>query len=140
MVAFDSAAAEDEARFRDLMQAQHYLGAVPEMGETMRHVTHIATDGWRSWCSRYHRSTAGAPTAITARHALVTHAWPVDGFLDGTAGPGGLRHETGVSRPITGFPCATFRFLTAGNQSAARRWWARNSTVRCQASRAASSS
>ena len=33
-------AAEDEARFRDLMQAHHSLGAVPGMGETVRHVAH----------------------------------------------------------------------------------------------------
>ena len=39
-VAVDIAAAEDEARFRDLMQAHHYLGAVPGMGETVRHVAH----------------------------------------------------------------------------------------------------
>ena len=36
-VAADIVAAEDEARFRDLMQAHHYLGAVPGMGETMRY-------------------------------------------------------------------------------------------------------
>ena len=30
----------DEARFRDLMQAHHYLGAVPGMGETVRYVAH----------------------------------------------------------------------------------------------------
>ena len=39
-VAVDIVAAEDEARFRDLMQAQHYLGAVPGMGETVRYVAH----------------------------------------------------------------------------------------------------
>ena len=33
-------AAEDEARFRDLMQAHHYLGALPGMGETVRYVAH----------------------------------------------------------------------------------------------------
>ena len=37
----DIVAAEDEARFRDLMQAHHSLGAVPEMGETvLRYVAH----------------------------------------------------------------------------------------------------
>ena len=30
-VAVDIVAVEDEARFRDLMQAHHYLGAVPGM-------------------------------------------------------------------------------------------------------------
>ena len=35
-VAVDTVAVEDEARFRDLMQAHHYLGAVPGMGETVR--------------------------------------------------------------------------------------------------------
>ena len=39
-VAVDIVAAEDEARFRDLMQAHHYLGAVPGMGETVRYVAH----------------------------------------------------------------------------------------------------
>ena len=38
--AVDIVAAEDEARFRDLMQAHHYLGAVPGMGETIRYVAH----------------------------------------------------------------------------------------------------
>ena len=33
-------AAEEEARFRDLMQAYHYRGAVPGMGETVRYVAH----------------------------------------------------------------------------------------------------
>ena len=37
-VAVDIVAARDEARFRDLMQAHHYLGAVPGMGETVRYV------------------------------------------------------------------------------------------------------
>ena len=39
-VAVDIVAAEDEARFRDLMQTHHYLGAVPGMGETVRYVAH----------------------------------------------------------------------------------------------------
>ena len=39
-VAVDIVAVEDEARFRDLMQAPHYLGAVPGMGETVRYVAH----------------------------------------------------------------------------------------------------
>ena len=39
-VAVDIVAVEDEARFRDLMQAHHYLGAVPGMGETVRYVAH----------------------------------------------------------------------------------------------------
>ena len=39
-VAVDIVAAEDEARFRDLMEAHHYLGAVPGMGETVRYVAH----------------------------------------------------------------------------------------------------
>ena len=33
-VAVDIVAAADEARFRDVMQAHHYLGALPGMGET----------------------------------------------------------------------------------------------------------
>ena len=36
----DIVAAADEARFRDLMQAHHYLGAVPGMGEAVRYVAH----------------------------------------------------------------------------------------------------
>ena len=39
-VAVDIVAAHDEARFRDVMQAHHYLGAVPGMGETVRYVAH----------------------------------------------------------------------------------------------------
>ena len=39
-VAVDIVAAHDEARFRDLMQAHHYLGAVPGMGEMVRYVAH----------------------------------------------------------------------------------------------------
>ena len=39
-VAVDIVTAEDEARFRDLMQAHHYLGAAPGMGETVRYVAH----------------------------------------------------------------------------------------------------
>ena len=39
-VAVDIVAAADEVRFRDLMQAHHYLGAVPGMGETVRYVAH----------------------------------------------------------------------------------------------------
>ena len=39
-VAVDIVAAADEARFRELMQAHHYLGAVPGMGETVRYVAH----------------------------------------------------------------------------------------------------
>ena len=39
-VAVDIVAAKDEARFRDLMRAHHYLGAVPGMGETVRYVAH----------------------------------------------------------------------------------------------------
>ena len=36
----DIVAAEDKARFRDLMQAHHSLGAVPGMGEAVRYVAH----------------------------------------------------------------------------------------------------
>ncbi len=39
-VAVDIVAAADEARFRDLMQTHHDLGAVPGMGETVRYVAH----------------------------------------------------------------------------------------------------
>ena len=39
-VAVDLVAAQDEARFRALMQAHHYLGALPGIGETLRHVAH----------------------------------------------------------------------------------------------------
>ena len=39
-VAVDPVAAHDEARFQDLMQAHHYLGALPAMGETVRYVAH----------------------------------------------------------------------------------------------------
>ena len=36
----DIVAAAHEVRFRDLMQAHHYRGAVPGMGETVRYVAH----------------------------------------------------------------------------------------------------
>ena len=39
-VAVDIVASGDEARFRDLMEAHHYLGALPGMGETVRYVAH----------------------------------------------------------------------------------------------------
>ena len=39
-VAVDIVAAQDEVRFRGLMRAHHYLGAVPGMGETVRYVAH----------------------------------------------------------------------------------------------------
>ena len=39
-VRVDMVASHDEARFRDLMQAHHYLGALPGMGETVRYVAH----------------------------------------------------------------------------------------------------
>ena len=39
-VAVDVVAAEGEARFRALMQAHHYLGALPGIGETLRYVAH----------------------------------------------------------------------------------------------------
>ena len=39
-VAVDLVATEDEARFRALMQAHHYLGALPGIGETLRYVAH----------------------------------------------------------------------------------------------------
>ena len=37
-LAVDIVAAEDEARFRDLMKTHHYLGALPRMGKTVRYV------------------------------------------------------------------------------------------------------
>ena len=45
-VAVDIVAAEDEARFRVLMQAHHYLGAVPSPGawERLGHLLGIITD------------------------------------------------------------------------------------------------
>ena len=39
-VTVDPVTAVDEGRFRDLLQAYHYLGAVPGMGETVRYVAH----------------------------------------------------------------------------------------------------
>ena len=39
-VVVDLVAAHDEARFRALMQAHHYLGALPGIGETLRYVAH----------------------------------------------------------------------------------------------------
>ena len=39
-VAVDLVAAQDEARFRALMQAHHYLGALPGIGETLHYVAH----------------------------------------------------------------------------------------------------
>ena len=54
-VAVDIVAAQDEVRFRDLMQTHHYLGAVPGMGETVRYVAHHRGAGWRWRCSRHRR-------------------------------------------------------------------------------------
>ena len=39
-VAVDIVASGDEARVRDLLEAHHYLGALPGMGETVRYVAH----------------------------------------------------------------------------------------------------
>ena len=39
-VVVDLVAAQDENRFRALMQAHHYLGALPGVGETFRYVAH----------------------------------------------------------------------------------------------------
>ena len=39
-VIVDLVAAQDEARFRALMQAHHSLGALPGIGETVRYVAH----------------------------------------------------------------------------------------------------
>ena len=39
-LAVDIAAAEDEAGFRNLMKAHHYLGTLPRMGKTLRYVAH----------------------------------------------------------------------------------------------------
>ena len=39
-VVVDLVAAQDENRFRALMQAHHYLGALPGIGETLRYVAH----------------------------------------------------------------------------------------------------
>ena len=39
-VVVDIVAAADEGRFRDLMEARHYLGAVPGIDETVRYVAH----------------------------------------------------------------------------------------------------
>ena len=39
-VVVDLVAAQEEARFRALMQAHHYLGALPGIGETVRYVAH----------------------------------------------------------------------------------------------------
>ena len=39
-VRVDIVAPHEEARFRELMQAHHYLGALPGIGETLRSVAH----------------------------------------------------------------------------------------------------
>ena len=39
-VVVDLVAAQDENRFRALMQAHHYLGALPGIGETLRYIAH----------------------------------------------------------------------------------------------------
>ena len=39
-VRVDIVAPHEEARFRELMQAHHYLGALPGIGETLRYVAH----------------------------------------------------------------------------------------------------
>lgn len=47
-VRVDIVAAHNEARFRDLMQARHYLGALPRIGETVRYVLHRLCRGARA--------------------------------------------------------------------------------------------
>ena len=54
-VTVDIVVAEDKARFRDVMQAHHYLGMVPGMGETCAISRTIGGAGWRLWCSRRQR-------------------------------------------------------------------------------------
>ena len=39
-VRVDIVAPHEEARFRELMQTHHYLGALPGIGETLRYVAH----------------------------------------------------------------------------------------------------
>ena len=54
-VAVGIVASDDEARFRDLMEARHYLGALLGVGEWARPCAMsptIEADGWRFWCSR----------------------------------------------------------------------------------------
>ena len=40
-VVVDLVEPEQEARFRELMQAHHYLGALPKIGETLWYVAHL---------------------------------------------------------------------------------------------------
>ena len=46
-VAVDIVAVEDEARFRDLMQAHHYLGAVPGMRDAALDIARAAVPAVR---------------------------------------------------------------------------------------------
>ena len=39
-VSVDIVASQDEARFREVMNAHHFLGALPPMGEALRYVAH----------------------------------------------------------------------------------------------------
>ncbi|MCY4190792.1 MAG: hypothetical protein OXD36_07930 [Rhodobacter sp.] len=57
-VSVDIVAEADEARFRDLMQAHHHLGALRPVGETVRFAAPVtAIAGWPSRCSRFLRSS-----------------------------------------------------------------------------------
>ena len=91
-VVVDLVAAHDEARFRALMQAHHYLGALPGVGETLRYVAHhrgqwlalvvfsapalkcAARDRWIGWSfavqfDRLHLLTNNSPLPAPARRA-----------------------------------------------------------------------
>ena len=74
-VSVDIVASQDEARFREVMNAHHFLGALPPMGEALRYVAHHrgrwlalavfsapalkcgARDRWIGWdpCVQFHR-------------------------------------------------------------------------------------
>ena len=96
-VAVDIVAVEDEARFRDLMQAHHYLGAVPGMGETVRYVAHhrgrwlalavfSAPALWmralrrRSQRARFSWKRLERMTEILWSRASIRHPWPDQRF------------------------------------------------------------
>ena len=88
-------AAHDEARFRDLMQAHHYLGAAPGMGETVCYLAYhrgrwlalvvfsapalkcATRDRWIGWqYGRLHGCLVRLGTRDEVRHVVPAAAQP----------------------------------------------------------------
>ena len=72
-VAIDIVAAADEARFRDLLEAHHYLGAVPghglPRGQLDRGRTHPRLRLRRGRLQRARQAQAGVPSSPAAGRA-----------------------------------------------------------------------